>query len=106
MSTFKDLMKNHHGATIICGLTGKVVRRLAVIGDILDIDAITDSIGVSMDTTIGFDKWFMDRGSLTFASSEVPQGCKLCTEYDRIVFEDDTGGTIVIDHVTRDIAIT
>ena len=100
MLTFKAFMDGHSAATIRCAYTNTVVRRIAVIGGIAEIHcADGTAIGVDLDTPIRYEAWFMDRGSLTFVSSELPQACKLCTEADLVTFEDGTGGYAMPDGV-------
>lgn len=90
--TFKDLMGGHPFAEIACAYTGMVVRRLVVIDDRVDIDALTEQVGVALDTEIRFEPWFMDRGSLVFRL-ELGTG-KLCTDGDVIRFDDGTESAI------------
>lgn len=88
MFTVRDLMAGHTGAEIRCAHTGKVVRRLAVVEDTLDIDAMGEQLGIPLDTQLTYEPWFMDRGSILFTFNG--QACKFCTEFDKIVFEDGT----------------
>lgn len=100
MMTFKTFMAGHTVALIRCAYTGSVVRRLAVFGDVLELHcADNTAIGIPLDTPIRYEAWFMDRGSLTFTSKELPETAKLCTECDVVTFEDGTEGYATQDGV-------
>ena len=85
----RDLFDGHDGAEIICVVTGKVVRQLALIGDTLELKAGADQCAIAVDTELRYEPWFMDRGSVLVASLECGT-IKLCTEGDIIRFEDGT----------------
>jgi hypothetical protein len=93
MMTFKTFMDGHTVALIRCAYTGNIVRRLVVFGDVVELHcADTTAIGIPLDTPIRYEAWFMDRGSFTFTSEELPETAKLCTEGDAVIFEDGTEG--------------
>ncbi len=86
-------MTGHTAATIRCAYIGSVVRRLAVFEDVVEMHCADGAaIGIPLDTPIRYEAWFMDRGSLTFTTDELPEVCKLCTEADAVTFEDGTEG--------------
>lgn len=87
--TFRDFMKGHTSCEIRCLYRGDVVRRLTVNGDTLHLDAISEAIDLPLTTAIVYEAWTFDRGSLLFALPGAPL-LKLCTEFDRIVFDDGT----------------
>lgn len=89
MTNFKNLMGSNRHANIVCLYKGTVVRRLSVVGDSIEIDAITETVKVPLDTEITYEPWFMDRGSLLFALPSGRVG-KLCTEGDMVYFGDGT----------------
>jgi hypothetical protein len=100
MLTFKEFMAGHTTATIRCAYTNNVVRRLAVFGDVVELHcADGTAIGLPISTSIRYEAWFWDRGSLTFTSAELPEAAKLCTECDVVTFEDGTGGYATQDGV-------
>lgn len=82
--TIADLMGNNKSAEIRCAIKGSLVRVLVVEGDAVVVDALTEEVTVPFDTELTYEPWFMDRGSILFA------GMKLCTEGDRVIFEDGT----------------
>ncbi len=90
VKSFADLMAGHHEAEIIDPVHAKVVRRLTVNGDRVFINAMEPTIySVPLDTPIGYQPWFCDRGSLLFPLAELPDGRgKICTEYDTIRYKD------------------
>ena len=95
--TIREFMKGHTGAMIHCCMTGMRVRTLAVIDDTLDMVCPNgDAIGVPLDTLVTYESWFMDRGSLIFEVEG--QTVKLCTEYDRITFDDLTSEPVAWKH--------
>jgi hypothetical protein len=98
MMTFETLMAGHTSAEVLCLYRGEVVRRLTVKGNMIEIDAITVKVEVRMNTPIVFTPWCMDRGNLTFYVPDLggPNGtvAKLCTEHDRIKYDDGTEGHI------------
>lgn len=86
--TLRDFMRGRLGAQIKCGVRGQVVRRIAVNGEIADIDAITETVGVPLDTVLQYQSWTFDRGSIIF-DLEGRGILKLCTEFDVISYDDD-----------------
>ena len=70
-----------------------VVRRLKVIDNQVEIDAITITLTVPIDTPITYEPWCFDRGSMLFSVPDFPQG-KICTELDTIRFPDGTEASI------------
>ncbi len=95
--TIREFMKGHSGAMIHCCMSGMRVRTLAVIDDTLDMVCPNgDAIGVPLDTLVTYESWFMDRGSLIFDADG--QTIKLCTEFDRITFDDLTSETVAWKH--------
>ena len=88
--TMADLMKGHQTAEIVCPNRGIIVRKLKVVGDQLEIDALAPPlIQVPLSTPIKYVPWFMDRGNLIFSCAAVPEA-KLCTEADLIFWPDGT----------------
>ena len=79
--TIRDLLGGAARAEIINLLGGNVVRILTVMGDQVEIDAISQKVVVPLDTEITFKPWFMDRGNLLFSCPGVGQA-KFCTEAD------------------------
>ncbi len=93
IQTLRDIMQNRLGAQIVCAVTGKVVRYLAVIGDRCDLKtADGDQFGLSLDAAIRYEPWFMDRGSVLVESEHGT--IKLCTEFDVIRYDDGTAETV------------
>jgi len=95
-------MRGRLGAEIRCAHHGQVVCKIVVNPDteIVDIDlGEGHQLGLSLDTTIFYGAWIMDRGAFTFIIPEharqpgmVAVG-KLCTEFDVMRFDD---GTVVV----------
>lgn len=97
MMTFTTLMAGHQSAEIRCLYRNEVVRRLTVKGDMIEVDAMTIKVDVRMQTMIVLHEWALDRGSLMFHSENLPPHipvAKLCTEGDRIIFDDGTEGYV------------
>jgi hypothetical protein len=91
-------MAGHKEAKIYCLYTGSLVRRLTVIGDNVQIDAMVPPIvSVSLDTPITYEPWVMDRGNMLFppVTEELRilgggKGLKICGEGDQIRYEDNS----------------
>lgn len=96
ITSIRDLFTGHDGAEIRCLYTGNLVRKLALTGDVLDLDAITDQCAVSASAELRYEAWFMDRGSIVVPSLD-HGGVKLCTEGDFICFEDGTRAQIIAE---------
>lgn len=88
MKTFRELMGGHKSCEIRCAYTGYLARKLTVNGDMVHLDAITESIDVPLDTEITYKPWVMDRGELMFTLPHVPHPLKVCGEFDLITYED------------------
>lgn len=90
----KDLMGDHTSAEIRCMYRGEVVRRLTVNGNVLHLDAITESLDLPLDTELKLEPWVFDRGSIVF---DHPRGrLKFCGEMDPITFEDGTEQRVTV----------
>jgi hypothetical protein len=88
-NNFRDLMNGHASAEIINLYGGNVVRKLTVNGDRVTIDALVPPVvSVNLETEIVYQPWFMDRGSLLFKCSGIPELAKICTEFDEIRYPD------------------
>lgn len=99
MMTFETLMNGRKSAEIICPYKGEVVRRLTVKGNMIEVDVMTETVTVRMGTPIVCHPVFWDRGNLMFYIPDYkgdPNGLvgKLCTEADRIRFDDGTEGYV------------
>ena len=95
VSNFGDLMQGYSYAEIINLLHGNVVRKLSVVGNQVQVDALEPPILIlPLNTPIIYEPWFMDRGSLLFNSPELPGRGKICTELDIIRFPDGIEATI------------
>lgn len=92
VENFADLMNGKLVAEIVCPVHNRVVRRLYVNGDRIQIDFLLPPIvSTPMDTPILYEPWCMDRGNLWFPCIEAPDGrAKVCTEGDIIRYEDGT----------------
>ena len=96
VASFRDLMNGQQTATITCLYSQKVVRKLTVQGDRVQIDPNTEDapaqypiISVPLDTPITYQPWVMDRGNLNFETPEIPEGAKICGEGDIITFPNE-----------------
>jgi hypothetical protein len=94
--TFETLMGGHKAAEIRCPYKGVVVRRLAVEGDMIEVDAITVKVSVPLASEITYEAWVLDRGSLLFSAPGFGDQAKLCTEFDEIVFDDGSTGRVTL----------
>lgn len=83
VSTFAELLRGKNAAEIVCAYTNEVVRRLVLVDGVIDIDAMGDTVSVTIDTAITYEPWFMDRGSLVFVDRS-GRRCKLATEGDTL----------------------
>lgn len=98
VTDFRSVMNGQPTAEILSLLNGEVVRRLTVVGDQLEMDAITDKIMVGLNDPLTFEPWFMDRGSILFDTTATPDGkAKLCTQYDTIRFPDGSEYSITME---------
>ena len=97
VQSFADLMNGHKSAEILNLLNNEVVRRLIVVGDNVEIDALSIKIKVPLNTTISYEPWMMDRGNMLFECKEIKGGAKICTELDIIQFPDGTSESITPD---------
>lgn len=86
--TLATLMQGHATAEVVCPIKGTVVRRLTVVGDQLEIDAITAAITLPLSATVYYEPWTMDRGSMLLEQPVGDISVKLCTEFDIIRFPD------------------
>jgi hypothetical protein len=93
VKTFRDLMAGHQLAEIVCPVKGTVVRRLALQGNALEIDAVTVKVTVDIDDPIRFEPWVLDRGNLLFSAPGF-FNAKLCTEADTIRYADGSERSI------------
>lgn len=94
MMTFQSLMNGHKSAEIRCLYRGELVRRLTVEGDTVEIDAMTVKVKVPLSTPITFEPWCLDRGNMLFPAPGHGDRAKLCTEHDRITFDDGSEGHV------------
>lgn len=95
--TFADLMAGRGRAEICCLYTRKVVRVLTVVDGQVHVDFTNgESTDIPLETTIWYEPWFMDRGSLLFSCREASQA-KICTEADVIRFPDGAEDSITPD---------
>lgn len=93
--TLATLMRDRPTAEIVCLFKKEVVRRLKVVGDQLEIDALTVTVTVPLSTPIMYEQWDMDRGSMLIELPDDgelrgpgPRWGKLCTEFDTIRYPD------------------
>jgi hypothetical protein len=110
VANFRDLMAGYPSAEIRCLYTGNTVRRLAVEGNLLRIDACVAGVGtvtVGLDVPITYKPWACDRGNLLFPAGEcsgLPQEAialgadallKICGEGDTITFPDGSAQDVL-----------
>lgn len=93
VQSFKDLMNGHNQAEIVNLIGDNVVRRLKVQDNQVEIDAITITLTVPLDTPITYEPWCFDRGSMLFSVPEFPTA-KICTELDIVRYPDGTEASI------------
>lgn len=81
VGSFKELMNGSEYAEIVCLYKGTVVRKLTVKGDVVVLDALTQTVDVPIDTPISYSAFDpFDRGNMLF---DIGLGTmKLCTEQD------------------------
>lgn len=101
VKTFRDVMNGHPTAEIKNLLNGQVVRRLKVVGDTVEIDALTVTGTASLDDKLTFKPWVLDRGNILFDSPLVPAGqqAKLCTQFDPINYPDGSEAELTMEEV-------
>jgi hypothetical protein len=85
-------MNGHGVAQIDCPIQNKPVRALTVVGDSVEIDAMTHKLTVPLDTAIFYEPWVMDRGNMLFSNSG--RKWKICTEMDIIRFPDNSAYSV------------
>jgi len=95
VATFRDLMAGRKQAEITCLYSGKVVRKLIVMGDHVEINAMAPPlVWVPLDTPIRYEPWVFDRGSLLFDGDATGEArflgatLKICGEGDIIIYQD------------------
>lgn len=93
VASFKDLMNGYESAIIRNLIDECPVRKLKVIDNQVEIDAITITLNVPIDTPITYEPWCFDRGSMLFSVPDFPTG-KICTELDIICFPDGTQASV------------
>jgi hypothetical protein len=93
---FADLFTNGETATIHCAMSGTKVRTLTKEDDNCHLVAGDGTtLDIPLNTTIQYEPWVMDRGSLNFTLNG--QALKLCTELD--VLKTDNGEYSIVPNM-------
>jgi hypothetical protein len=101
--TLRQLLNERFGATIYCLVRGTQVRSLALQGDYVDLRTADGAeVAILADEQLGYEPWFMDRGSI-FVKSCNAGVIKLCTEGDRITLDDGTTTAVIWDDGTKSL---
>jgi hypothetical protein len=94
IATFNDFLGDHETSELRCPIKQEVIRRFRRMpnGDV-ELDALEEKIVVPADTTVRYEPWDMDRGSLLFEDAK--RGTlKACTELDILVFPNGEEGAV------------